>query len=102
MIILFGIVAVIGIAFLLGINFYPPLKAKWAKWSVVIEGIVATAIYWFGQVSDALHQAQAAGYIPDRWLGYLPYVFLVYLLIKQVQGALSNSSLTRGGSSVAK
>jgi len=89
MIILFGIVAVIGIVFLLGINFYPPIKAKWAKWSVVIEGFVATTIYLFGQVSDALHQAQAAGYIPDKWLGYLPYVFLAYLVIKQVQGAIA-------------
>lgn len=92
MIALFTIVAVLGVAFLLGINFYPPLKARWAKWSLVVEGAVATGIYWLGQVSDALKAAQDAGYLPAQWLGYLPYVFLAYLLVKRIQAALAGQA----------
>lgn len=87
MIALFAIVAVIGIVFLLGINFYPPLKERWGKWAIPLESLISTAIYYFGQITDAFRAAQAAGYLPDDWKGYLPYVFAAYLFIKTIQEA---------------
>jgi nucleoside recognition membrane protein YjiH len=86
MFILFGIVAVIAIGFLIAANFYPPLKTRLAKWIVIVEGLVATGIYWFGQATEVLQEAQKAGYLPSQWLGYLPYIFMAYLVFKKFQG----------------
>lgn len=85
MLTLFIVVVLAAIAFLVYANFNKKFKERFAKQIVIIEGIVTTGVYWFGQASEALQEAQRAGYLPSQWLGYLPYVFLVYLFIKQVQ-----------------
>lgn len=89
MIFLFGLVAIIVFGAIIAVNFYPPVRDKWKKYSVVFEGFAATGLYWFGQATDALKDAQAAGYLPSQWLGYLPYVFLAYLLVTHIREAAS-------------
>jgi len=66
-------------------NFVPAVRKKVAGWSTVIEAVLGGALYYFGILSDAIQEAQKAGYIPSQWLGYVPYVLMAYVLVKRIQ-----------------
>lgn len=64
-------------------NFVPSIREKLKSWSTVIEGTWMAFLGIFGQITDGLREAQAAGYIPTQWLGYLPYVLLAWMILKR-------------------
>jgi hypothetical protein len=66
-------------------NFVPAVRDKVKGWTTVIEGVSMTALYYFGIVSDAVQEAQKAGYIPSQWLGYVPYLLMAWVLLKRFQ-----------------
>jgi hypothetical protein len=66
-------------------NFVPTVRDKAKGWTTLIEGAGMTALYYFGIVSDAIQEAQKAGYIPSQWVGYVPYVLMAWVLLKRLQ-----------------
>lgn len=83
--VIFVILAVIVAALIIAWNTVPSFREKMKGWSTVLEAVLATAVYWYGQVSDALVEAQHAGYLPSQWVGYLPYVIMVWMILKRLQ-----------------
>lgn len=81
---LFIFVVALAVIAVLAWNFYPPFREKLKGWSTIIEAILGGGIYYFGVATDALQEAQKAGYIPSQWLGYLPYVFFAWMILKRV------------------
>jgi len=84
MIALFTVVCILGLGAVLAWNFYPPLREKLRGWTTVLDGLLTGAIWVFGQVSDALQEAQKAGYIPSQIVSYVPIVILLWFVLKRV------------------
>lgn len=64
-------------------TFLPGMRAAMRGYSTVIEGAAAIALGIFGQFSGALQDAQAAGYIPPQIATYVPFVLLLWLIVKR-------------------
>jgi hypothetical protein len=65
-------------------HFIPAIKERVKGWTTILEGIGGTALYYFGAISDAVQEAQKAGYIPSQWLGYVPYILMAWVLVKRL------------------
>lgn len=66
-------------------NFYPPLREKLKGWSTIAEGFIGTTLYYFGAVSEALKEGQAAGYVPENLEQYVPMVLFAWVVLKRFQ-----------------
>lgn len=66
-------------------NFVPAVRDKLKGWSTVLETLMAGTLYAAGVIGDAIKEAQAAGYIPSQWLGYVPYILMAWVLLKRFQ-----------------
>lgn len=73
---------VAGIVFILW-NFVPSLREKMKGYSTVVEGLMMTVIGFLGQITGAIQDAQTAGYIPPQIAAYIPFVFLIYFVLKR-------------------
>lgn len=65
-------------------NFVPSIRKKLRGWTTVLEGAVGSLIWLYGNITDALQEAQKAGYLPTQLVSYVPVIILVWLVIKRV------------------
>lgn len=66
-------------------NFVPSIRKRMSGTSTVLETIGGGVLYYFGVFAEGIEEAQAAGYIPDNFLSYVPYILVGYILLKRVQ-----------------
>ena len=66
-------------------NVVPAFRDRLRGWSTVAEGVLGTIMTYFGIFGDALEEANAAGYIPDNWTMYVPFLLLGWVVIKRFQ-----------------
>jgi hypothetical protein len=64
-------------------NFVPKFRAVMKGYSTVAETGIGAAAWILGQITGAIQDAQAAGYLPPQLLAYLPAVFLLWFLLKR-------------------
>jgi len=64
-------------------NFVPSVREKLRGWTTVLEGFLGGAIYFYGQFTDALQEAQKAGYIPSQIVSYVPIIVLLWFVFKR-------------------
>lgn len=80
----FVLICLAALAVIIVWNFVPRVREKLRGWTTVLEGVLAAGVYWFGQISDGLREAQQAGYLPSGWVQYIPYVLLVWMILKRL------------------
>jgi len=80
---LFIIAAIVLIGVVLIWNLYPPARAAMKGYSTIAEGVIGVGLGIFGQFAGALQDAQAAGYIPPNLVAYLPYVLILWFIVKR-------------------
>lgn len=73
------------LAAVLAWNFYPPFRERLKGWTTILEAALGGIIYYAGVATEAIQEAQKAGYIPSQWVGYLPYLFLAWMIVKRLQ-----------------
>lgn len=79
-----SIVAVVIVAALVW-NFVPVVREKLKGWSTMLEAAIGASLYGLGILSDAIQEAQKAGYLPSQIVGYAPYVIFAYIAFKRWQ-----------------
>lgn len=77
-VVIFGIVVALW-------NFVPSWRDKMRGYSTVVEGVITIAVGIFGQVSGAIQDAQAAGYIPPNLAAYVPFVLLAWFVVQRLR-----------------
>lgn len=64
-------------------TFVPKFHAVMKSYSTIAEGGIALLLGAFGQISGAIQDAQAAGYIPPQLATYVPFVILAWFIVKR-------------------
>ena len=74
-------------AIILAWNFYPPFRAKMRGLSTIVEGVLGTALHYFGVFAGAMEDVQNSGYLPEDWTftQYIPFIILAWIVVKRVQ-----------------
>lgn len=80
---IYSIVVLLAALLIASWYFIPAVRRKMETWTTVAEGAIGVVLYAFGQFSDALREAQQAGYLPTQWLAYVPYVLLAWMILKR-------------------
>jgi len=73
------------VALVLAWNFVPSLREKMKGYSTIVEGTLGTIFTSFGVFGEALEEANVAGYIPDNWSSYVPFILLGWIVVKRFQ-----------------
>lgn len=81
---LFLAVVIFGAVILLW-NFVPKWRSAMRGYSTIAETGIAFLLGIFGQISGAIQDAQAAGYIPPQIAAYVPFVILAWFVVKRFQ-----------------
>ena len=79
------IITVLAVAIALAWNFYPPFREKMRGWSTIAEGAIGVGISYYGVFAESIKEGQAAGYIPENLLQYIPFIVLAWIIIKRFQ-----------------
>ena len=68
-------------------NFYPPFRVKLRGLSTIFEGVLATAMHYFGVFAGAMEDVQNSGYLPENWTftQYIPFIILTWIIVKRIQ-----------------
>lgn len=66
-------------------NFYPPLRARMRGFSTIVEIVIGLALAWLGILAEAAQELHAAGFIPDGYERYVPWLMTVYFIVKRIQ-----------------
>lgn len=66
-------------------NIYPPARNAMRGYSTLAEALFGLFMTAFNQIAGGIQDAQAAGFIPPAFAAYLPYVFLLYFIVKRFQ-----------------
>jgi len=66
-------------------NVLPRWRERMRGLTTVVEGAVGTAIYYFGEFTDAFQEARAAGLLPEGLATMLPLMLFVWIVVKRFQ-----------------
>jgi len=66
-------------------NTIPGLRERMRGLTTIVEGAVGTAIYYFGEFTDAFREAQASGYLPEGLVRIMPLVLFGWIVVKRFQ-----------------
>lgn len=78
-------IVIVLVAVIAAWNLVPSWRDKMRGYSTIVESLAMSVAGVFGIVAGGIQDAQQAGYLPPQLLAYVPFVLLLWMIVKRFQ-----------------